>query len=75
MDDMSVAGAGIEAPLLDELKALLGDRLTQAAAVREQHGHDESWHATKAPDAVCFPASTEEVVGHRGGLRAARARR
>jgi D-lactate dehydrogenase (cytochrome) len=49
-------------PLAEELKALLGDRLSLSAAVREQHGHDESYHATAAPDAVAFPESTEEVA-------------
>ncbi|MEA2782525.1 MAG: hypothetical protein QOK29_4069 [Rhodospirillaceae bacterium] len=49
-------------PLVEELKALLGDRLSVSLAVREQHGHDESYHATAAPDAVAFPRSTEEVA-------------
>src|SRR4051794_21534863 len=49
-------------PLIEELKALLGDRLSVSLAVREQHGHDESYHATAAPDAVAFPQSTEEVA-------------
>ncbi len=48
--------------LLAELRALLGDRLSTAAAVREQHGHDESYHPTFAPDAVAFARSTEEVA-------------
>jgi D-lactate dehydrogenase (cytochrome) len=45
-----------------ELQALLGDRLSTAAAVRDQHGHDESYHATEPPDAVAFARSTEEVA-------------
>src|ERR1700688_3157976 len=49
-------------PLVEELKALLGDRLSLSAAVREQHGHDESYHATAAPDAVAFAESTDEVA-------------
>lgn len=48
-------------PLLDELRALLGDRLTTSAAVREQHGKDESFHLPVSPDAVAFAESTEEV--------------
>ncbi len=48
-------------PLLDELRALLGDRLTTSAAVREQHGKDESFHQPVSPDAVAFAESTEEV--------------
>jgi D-lactate dehydrogenase (cytochrome) len=49
------------AELIAELKALLGDRLSTSGPVCEQHGHDESYHATHAPDAVAFATSTEEV--------------
>ncbi len=52
---------GVDAAIA-ELRALLGDRLSTAAAVRESHGRDESYHAPKAPDAVAFPDSTEEVA-------------
>ncbi|HEY2891873.1 MAG TPA: FAD-linked oxidase C-terminal domain-containing protein [Dongiaceae bacterium] len=48
-------------PLVQELKTLLGERLSVSQAVRDQHGHDESYHATAAPDAVAFAHSTEEV--------------
>lgn len=48
--------------LIDELKALLGERLSTSAAVREQHGKDESYHAPAAPDAVAFAESTEDVA-------------
>ena len=61
MGEMRGASVGLAEPLWAELSALLGDRLTRAGAVREQHGRDESWHPVKAPDAVCFPTSTEEV--------------
>ena len=44
-----------------ELKAMLGDRLSTAAAVREQHGRDESYHEPSPPDAVAFARTTEEV--------------
>jgi len=44
-----------------ELKARLGARATDAAAVREHHSHGESYHAPALPDVVCFPASTDEV--------------
>jgi len=44
-----------------ELKTLLGDRLSTATAVREQHGRDESYHAPSPPDAVAFAQTTEEV--------------
>lgn len=45
----------------DELRALLGERLPTAVAVREQHGRDESWHQPALPDAVAFARTTEEV--------------
>jgi D-lactate dehydrogenase (cytochrome) len=47
---------------IDELKARLGVRATDAAAVREHHSHGESYHPAAAPDVVCFPATTDEVV-------------
>jgi D-lactate dehydrogenase (cytochrome) len=50
------------APTLDELRAALGDQLSTAAAVREQHGQDEGWHASVPPDAVVFARSTDDVV-------------
>jgi D-lactate dehydrogenase (cytochrome) len=46
---------------LGELRALLGDRLSTAAAVRDQHGHGESNALSYPPDAVCFARSTDEV--------------
>ena len=46
---------------LDELTEFLGARLTTNEAVRDHHSRDESWHAAKPPDAVCFVNSTEEV--------------
>lgn len=48
--------------LIEQLKALLGERLSTSLAIREQHGRDESFHAAKAPDAVAFATSTEEVA-------------
>ena len=47
--------------LIDALRDLLGERLSTSEAVREQHGHDESYHEGHAPDLVVFPQSTEEV--------------
>jgi len=48
--------------VIAQLRELLGDRVSTAQAVRDHHGSDESWHETIAPDAVCFPHSTEEVA-------------
>jgi len=47
-----------------ELAAVLeASRVVRTEAVREQHGHDESWHPGAPPDLVVFPRSTEEVAG------------
>ncbi len=53
--------AGPRDAAIAEIRALLGDRLSTAKAVREQHGRDESYHAPAPPDAVAFADSTEEV--------------
>lgn len=47
--------------LLDVLSQIVGDRVTTAAAIREQHGKDESFHACAPPDAVVFAQTTDEV--------------
>jgi len=47
--------------LIAALRALLGERLSTAQAVREHHGKDASYHAVEMPDAVAFAQSTEEV--------------
>ncbi len=51
----------LDASLLGELAALLGDRVTTARGVRDHHGRDESYYPYAAPDAVVYPHSTEEV--------------
>src|SRR5207245_9409906 len=50
-----------DSSVLAELKALLGERVSTSAAVREHHGKDESYFPYALPDAVVFPHSTEEV--------------
>jgi D-lactate dehydrogenase (cytochrome) len=57
-----MAETSLKDPVIEQLRALLGARLSTSAAVREQHGHDESYHPTHAPDAVAFAQSTEEVA-------------
>ena len=57
---MTTSAGTIDA--IRDLKALLGARASDATAVREHHSKGESYHAPAAPDVVCFPASTEEVV-------------
>jgi D-lactate dehydrogenase (cytochrome) len=44
------------------LRRRFGERMSDAAAVRESHGRSESYHAPHLPDAVVFPASTADVV-------------
>src|SRR6516164_2814683 len=51
----------VDKSLLDELRQLLGDRLSTSAAVCDQHVKDESYHAPHSPDAVAFAHSTEEI--------------
>jgi len=46
--------------LLDVLCQIVGDRVTTAAAIREQHGKDESFHACAPPEAVVFAQTTDE---------------
>ncbi len=49
-------------PCLQELQKLLGERLSMSNAVREQHGRDESFHASAPPEAVAFVENNEEVA-------------
>ena len=48
-------------PCLQELQKLLGERLSMSNSVREQHGRDESFHASAPPEAVAFAECNEEV--------------
>ncbi len=61
--DPAAAGPGKAAvtTVIENLRGQLGDRLSLSQAVREQHGRGETWHATKAPDAVAFAESADEV--------------
>ena len=52
----------VPAAMLDALKARFADRCSTAAAVREQHGRDESPIDAPPPDAVVFCETTEEVA-------------
>jgi len=48
---------------VDEIKTLIGDRLSTSKAVRDHHGTDSSpLYGTQAPDAVAFAESTGEVA-------------
>jgi D-lactate dehydrogenase (cytochrome) len=56
------ADAALKRGWLDELAEVLGERLSTAAALLEQHGQDESYHEGQPPEAVAFPETTEEVA-------------
>ena len=49
-------------PLIERLRAILGERVSTSSSVLEQHGRGESWHPAQKPDAVCFVQSTDEVA-------------
>ena len=51
----------VDAAFVTRLRALCGERVSTAMALREQHGRDESYHAGHPPDVVVQPQSTEEV--------------
>jgi D-lactate dehydrogenase (cytochrome) len=59
MDTPILKNSTIQA--IAEIRNLLGDRLSTAAIVREQHGKDQTWNPGAPPDAVAFVQSTEEV--------------
>ena len=48
-------------PFIDDL-AFLGDRITRARPVLEQHGQSETHVRARLPDAVAYPVSTDEVA-------------
>ncbi|MEL7124620.1 MAG: FAD-linked oxidase C-terminal domain-containing protein [Pseudomonadota bacterium] len=52
--------AGI-ATALGILKQRFGDQFQTGQAIRDQHAHTTTWIRAQAPDAVVFPASTQEV--------------
>ena len=58
--------------LLAALRALIGERATDAAAVREAHGRSEAYHAPHPPDVVAFPETTAEVAAIVAACAAAR---
>ncbi|MDA8637782.1 FAD-binding protein [Rhodospirillales bacterium] len=58
---MDGAGNRVDDSLLSVLRQIVGDRLSTATAILEQHGRDESFHPTMPPEAVVFVQSTDEV--------------
>jgi D-lactate dehydrogenase (cytochrome) len=51
----------IPSQFLASLRRQFGDRVSTAAAVLEQHGRGESYHAVMPPQVVVFAKSTSEV--------------
>ena len=47
---------------LAKLRPLFGDRISESAAVREQHASQLTWIAPQPPDAVIYAATTQEVA-------------
>ncbi|MDA1015445.1 MAG: FAD-binding protein, partial [Planctomycetota bacterium] len=47
--------------VIQQLRDLLGDRLSTATEVLDNHAHDVSHHEPKSPAAVVFPLSNDEV--------------
>ena len=58
---MSAQSAALDEGFLNALRKIVEQRLSTSKAVCEQHGKDESYHPGRAPDAVIFPQSTEEI--------------
>ena len=60
---MTATRAGTRhAAALDDLAALLGDRLGRSESDRALHGRSESWFPETPPDAVAYPRDTGEVA-------------
>ncbi|WP_112873690.1 FAD-binding oxidoreductase [Paracoccus endophyticus] len=51
----------IPTAVLDQLRAVLGDRLSTGASDLDLHAASETFHRAPPPDAVAFPLSTDEV--------------
>ncbi|MEM7709942.1 MAG: FAD-linked oxidase C-terminal domain-containing protein [Pseudomonadota bacterium] len=47
---------------LDELRAMLGERLSTGKDDLSLHGRSETYHPEMPPDAVAYPRSTEDVA-------------
>jgi len=58
---MTAQPARVDASLIEELRGIVGDRLSTAMAVREQHGRDEFFSPLFPPEAVVFAETTKEV--------------
>src|ERR1700749_1305227 len=50
------------AAFVDRLSGVMGERLSVARGVLEQHGRSEAYHGLQPPEVVVFPETTEEVA-------------
>ncbi len=64
MDDLTISrpGASAIAAVKAALSTRFGNRFSDTATIREQHGHTLTWTANQPPDAVVYPQTTDEVV-------------
>lgn len=46
---------------IEQLRGIVGQRLSTGLSVRQQHGQDLSYHPTMPPDVVVYAGSTKEV--------------
>lgn len=46
---------------IEELRTLLGEKLSTGSSILEIHSHDEAYTKPALPDAVAFPETTEQV--------------
>mgnify|MGYP003345145396 CR=1 FL=1 len=51
--------------LIDDLRALLGDRCSTNPTQLEHHSHGESWHTYALPDVVVLPIGDHFTMGPR----------
>jgi D-lactate dehydrogenase (cytochrome) len=58
----TAAHRAVPQAMLSALQAQFGKRCSTAAAVREQHGRDESTYPVTPPDVVVFCESTQDVA-------------
>jgi D-lactate dehydrogenase (cytochrome) len=58
----TAAHRAVPQAMLSALQAQFGQRCSTAAAVREQHGRDESTYPVTPPDVVVFCESTQDVA-------------
>lgn len=61
MNLASASRALVSEDFIEDLRAIVGDRLSTGASVCEQHGQDLTYHPAAPPDVVVFATSTEEV--------------